>query len=257
MLDISASQRLSLLLKEIYTLSQQRRKQLLGRLSNIDEYGTAGLIEMLLLQLVNRYQPLLAHLNHQGRVAPERLFKLLVTLSSELRTFTSDEKGYTQVPQYYHNDLAKTFDPLANDLRKAFAHIFEERAKRIALTYYEKYALYVATLGDIHIDEEDWSFVIACKTETPKEQLSLTLPKIIKVASKEQISNVISKQLPGIRVVPMVAAPKQIPFMADYVYFELDKKSEFWKSIYEMQTLSLCLTRRFAQIDLQLWAIKR
>ena len=189
---------------------------------------------------------------------PEDLFRTLLSLSSELRTFTHKEKGYDNCPKYKHEDLSQSFATISDDLQEAFEYVFEERAVRIPLSYFEKYALYTANIENIDLANiTEWTFVIACKTEMPKDQLTLTFPKIIKIASKSEISTVVSKQLPGIKTVNMSSAPKQIPFMSDYVYFELDKKSEFWRSIYDSKVMSIYLTRKFAQIDIQLWAIKR
>jgi type VI secretion system protein ImpJ len=258
LLDIFANDKLKKILKNIFGLAQQRRKQLMQRLTNIDEYGTAGLIEMLFVQLLNRYTPSIQHIYDGDKTHPEDLFRTLLSLSSELRTFTHKEKGYDNCPKYKHEDLSQTFTILSEDLQEAFEYVFEERAVRIPLSYFEKYALYTANIENMDLANiAEWTFVIACKTEMPKDQLSLAFPKIIKVASKGEISTVVSKQLPGIKAINMSSSPKQIPFMSDYVYFELDKKSEFWNSIYDSKVMSIYLTRKFAQMDIQLWAIKR
>lgn len=258
LLNVFANAKLKKSLKNIFMLAQQRRKQLTQRLSNIDNYGTAGIMEALFMQLLNRYIPQIQHIHDSERVHPEELFRVLLTFSSELRTFTHKEKGYNQYPKYKHDDLTASFTALSEDLKEAFAYVFEERSIRVPLDYIDKYALYTANIESVDMANiAEWGFVIACKTEIPKEQLSLALPKMIKVASKAQITNVVSKQLPGIKVSAMSSSPKQIPFMSDYVYFELDKKSEFWKSIYDSKIISIYLTRKFAQIDIQLWAIKR
>ncbi|MBY7735064.1 type VI secretion system baseplate subunit TssK [Francisella philomiragia] len=258
LLNIFASNRLKSILKNVFMLAQQRKKQIMQRLKNVDEYGTAGLIEMLFVQLLNRYIPIVEHIYNSSRVHPEELFKVLLQFSSELRTFTHEDKGYNEYIKYKHENLTEIFSTLSEDLKEAFACVFEERAIRIPLSYFEKYALYIANVESIDLTNiSEWSFVIACKTEMPKDQLALTFPKIIKIASKSQISNVVSKQLPGIKVVSMASSPKQIPFMSDYVYFELDRNSDFWKSIYESKIMSMYLTRKFSQIDIQLWATKR
>lgn len=258
LLDVFASNKLKKILKNIFMLAQQRRKQLVQRLASVDDYGTAGIIEALFMQLLNRYIPAIQHIYDTEKTHPEELFKTLLAFSSELRTFTHEEKGYNDYPTYKHDKLSDTFNVLLEDLKEAFAYVFEERSVKIPLSYIEKYALYTADIESVDFSNiSEWGFVLACKTEVPKEQLSLALPKIIKIASKAQITNVVSKQLPGIKVAAMSSSPKQIPFMSDYVYFELDKKSEFWQSIHESKIMSIYLTRKFAQIDIQLWAIKR
>lgn len=257
-LSISANEYVVDLLKNIYILSQQRRKQLVTRISNIDEFGVAGIMELLFIQLLNRYIPILEHMYNNQQLSAEELYRVLASLSSEMRTYTHEDRGYSSIPAYKHENLTETFKILNDDLQESFLHVFEERAIKISLTYYDKYAIYVGDINNSElIDMREWSFVIACKSEIPKEQLSLTLPKIIKIASKSELSTVVSKQLPGIKISLMTSAPKQIPFMSEYVYFELDPKSSFWDSIFDSKIVSLYLTRKFAQIDIQLWAIKR
>jgi len=113
-ISISANDKIMGYLKDILTLSQKRRKQLLGRLKDIDNYGMAGIMELLLLQLLNRYQPILNHLSMKKRATPEYLYQTFLSLSSELRTFTNDDRGYddTSVPLYIHTKLDKTFKTL-------------------------------------------------------------------------------------------------------------------------------------------------
>ena len=256
LISVHGSEILTGYIKELLTLSQQRRKQILERLGNVDDYGAVGMTELLLIQLLNRYEPIIFHLANKQKPSVEALYLLCVQLSSELRTFTSEERGYQECPHYNHMKLTETFVLLMKDLREAFNYVFDERARKITLSYYEKYGLYTGSLEQIKIGVNYKRFVLVCKTEIEKEQLASMLPKIIKIASRNEIINVVNKQLPGIGIKVMQTPPRQIPIMKDYVYFELDEHSEFWKTILETQSISICLTKRFAEIDLQLWAVK-
>jgi type VI secretion system protein ImpJ len=256
LLSVYANHYLLDFLKQILTTLQQRKKQLIERLSGIDQYGVAGISELMYLQIINKYEPLLKHIESLQLVHPERLYCLWLQLASELQTFTNAERCYPNPPIYNHEDLTKTFTTLTSDLREAFNYIFDEKAKRFKLQFYSGYGLYIATFPDASVFERYPSFVLACKADIPKEQLSLILPKNIKVSSRNDIQNLVNRQLPGIAVKTMPSAPRQIPFHAEYVYFELNTNSELWKNIKSTRTLAICFSKNFAHIDIQLWAIK-
>jgi type VI secretion system protein ImpJ len=62
--------------------------------------------------------------------------------------------------------------------------------------------------------------------------------------------------LPGIAVRPLPVAPRQLPYRAGQVYFELDRSSAHFKQLQKSGGLAVHLAGDFAQIDMELWAIK-
>jgi type VI secretion system protein ImpJ len=90
-LRVSATPPLANLVGELVGMLGQRAEALGARLSQPGARGVAEVADFLLLQAVNRWQPLLAHWADAGNVHPESLYAALVQLAGELATFTRPE----------------------------------------------------------------------------------------------------------------------------------------------------------------------
>ena len=63
---------------ECYSLIQHRASMLSDRLTNTQQAGTAEVIDFMLLQILNKYEPWLHHLSHKNPLHPENLFEVLL-----------------------------------------------------------------------------------------------------------------------------------------------------------------------------------
>ncbi|MBV5335487.1 type VI secretion system baseplate subunit TssK, partial [bacterium] len=75
------------------------------------------------------------------------------------------------------------------------------------------------------------TFVLAVNADMPTEALRRNFPALVKIGPVEQIRELVNVQLPGIRVRPLPVAPRQIPFHAGAVYFELERGSPIWNQL--------------------------
>ncbi len=253
-LVIGANRVLPNYVKELSALLSQRRKKLLQRISGIDEYGVAGITELLLLQVINRYEPLLEHYRKLQHLHPESLYQYLLALAGELSTFTRSNRSYEAPPAYLHQQLQKTFDVLMADLREAFNYVFDEPAIRLPLKPY-KYGLHIVSLQD-HKAMNYKRFVLAVKAQLQTEELRQLFPAHVKAGPTERIKDLVNLQLPGIALTSLAVAPRQIPYHSEFVYFELNTHSELWTALAQSAGLAFHLGRNFPGIQLELWAIK-
>ncbi|MGC4085913.1 MAG: type VI secretion system baseplate subunit TssK [Vicinamibacterales bacterium] len=76
-LRVSAAPRLTTLMTEVLGLFRQRGDALGGRASASSQSTAAELGNFLMLQIVNRYEPLFAHLSDTQAVHPEALYQIL------------------------------------------------------------------------------------------------------------------------------------------------------------------------------------
>ena len=91
-LDARAATRLATFVKELQGLLHQRGEALANRVSATGRGSAAELAEFLMLQTVNRYEPLIAHVASSGVVHPEDLYRVCITAAGELATLTSPSK---------------------------------------------------------------------------------------------------------------------------------------------------------------------
>jgi type VI secretion system protein ImpJ len=73
----------------------------------------------------------------------------------------------------------------------------------------------------------------------------------------EKIGALVQSQLPGIPLRALPVAPRQIPYHADYVYFELDRASDYWANLKDSGGFAIHVGGDIHGLDLQLWAIRK
>lgn len=254
LLRLSVHEDLVAYVKEIAGLLSLRRIKLIDRIGGVDNYGVAGITELLLLQLINRYEPILEHYHQQIHLHPELIYQLFLQLAGELRTFTSEDRSYAKPPLYEHTNLRATFLALMGDLRAAFNYVFDEPAVLINFMSY-KYNLYLASFHE-RINFDYQRLVLAVRADMPMEQLRNLFPAHAKLGPTEQIKDLVNLQIPGIPLSLLPVAPRQIPYHAGFAYFELDNHSEMWLKLKESQALALHLSGQFPNVEMKLWAIK-
>src|SRR5690606_20748768 len=100
MLDSIASNVLAGFAAELRGLLRHRADALAGRVSASGRGGAAEIAEFLLLQAVNRCEPVVAHLASLPGLHPESLYRTFVGIAGELATFTSAGKRPPEFAEY-------------------------------------------------------------------------------------------------------------------------------------------------------------
>lgn len=253
-LDCQAASPLAGFLNELQGLLHHRGEALAARVSASGRGGAAEIADFLLLQVVNRSEPLLAHLSRLAGLHPESLYRLLVSLSGELATFTGQGKRPIELEAYRHDQLTASFAPVMTDLRQALSMVLEQNA--IALPLQErKYGIRVSPIADRKLLLQA-SFVLAVSADIPSEDLRRRFPTQVKIGPVEQIRELVNLALPGIQVRPLPVAPRQIPYHSGFVYFELDRGSEYWKQLTSSGGFAMHVGGDFPGLEMEFWAIK-
>ena len=253
-LDCQASAVLTGFLNELHGLLHHRGEALAGRVSASGRGGAAEIAEFLLLQTVNRYEPMAAHLASLPGLHPEELYRGLVGIAGELATFTSAAKRPGEFPAYRHDDLKATFDPVMTALRESLGTVIEQTAVQIPLKE-PRFGIRAAPLADRSLVGTA-SFVLAVRADMPGEDLRKRFPAQTKIGSVEKIRDLVNAQLPGVAIRPLPVAPRQIPYHADFTYFELDRASDYWPDVHS-GGFAIHVGGDFHGLDMQFWAIRR
>ena len=241
-------------LEELQGLLHQRAEALAGRISESGRGGAAEIADFMMLQTVNRLEPLFNHLLNMSGLHPEEFYRFGIQMAGELSTFTTKSKRPDDLRPYQHDDLQATFDELMSSLRQSLSMVLEQNAISIPLQP-RKYGIYVAVLAD-HSLLDNANFVLAVGAQVSAEILRTHFPTQIKIGPVEQIRQLVNLQLPGIAIRPLPVAPRQIPYHAGFNYFELDKNSELWKQLKTSGGFALHAAGEFPGLELEFWAIK-
>ncbi|HYC56972.1 MAG TPA: type VI secretion system baseplate subunit TssK [Candidatus Binatia bacterium] len=251
---VRASARLSAYLVELRGLLQQRSETLAGRASSSAKGGAGDISQFLLLQVINRYAPLVGHLADDGNVHPERLYELLIAAAGELATLTLKERRPPQFAPYRHEALQPPFDIVIDTLTSELTAQLEERAVMIPLRD-AKYGVKLAQVPDTSL-LTGAAFVLAASGALPPDRLVSQIIYQTKIGSVSKIAELVNNNLPGVELRPLPQAPHQIPYFADNVYLEFDRTGARWSDVVREAGLALHVAGDIPDLKMVLWAIR-
>jgi type VI secretion system protein ImpJ len=254
MLDVATDPRLAALLRDIHGLLHQRGDALAARLSQPGPGGIAEIADFLWLETVNRFEPVFAHLAATTPLHPDTLYTTCVALAGELSTFTREGRRPVQYPVYRHDDLAGSFTPVVADIRRSLSMVLERNAIPIALEE-RPHGLRIASIPDGDLVRTA-RFVLAAKAQLPTERLQAHLPMLVKIGPVERIRDLVNLNLPGIALRSLPVTPRQIPYNAGFLYFELERGGELWKLTEQSRMLALFFAGDFPGLELEFWAVR-
>jgi type VI secretion system protein ImpJ len=235
-------------------LLHQRGEALAGRVVATGRGGAAEFADFLMLQAVNRYEPLLAHYADSGALHPEELYRICVSMAGDLATFTTNSKRPRTFPGYRHERLRESFDPVIAALREALSVVLQQSAISIPLEA-KKFGISVAIVADRSLYSSA-VFILAARADLPSEELRRRFPAQLKIGPVEKIRDLVTLQLPGVPVVPVPVAPRQIPYHAGFAYFELDQSNDLWDQLKSSGGVALHIAGEFPGLALEFWAIR-
>jgi type VI secretion system protein ImpJ len=241
-------------LRETHGMLHQRGEALASRLVQPGRAGAGEIADFLLLQVVNRFQPMFAHLHRLPVLHPERFYDLLLGLAGELSTFR-EQKRPVAYPEYRHDDLAGCFRAVMSDLRQSLSMVLEQTAIPIDLQN-RPHGVRVAIIPDIEL-QRTASFVLAVNAQMPGDALRARFPTQVKIGPAERLRDLVQLQLPGVTLRAMAVAPRQIPYHAGFTYFELETRgNEMWKQLETSGGLAMHIAGDFPGLVLEFWAIR-
>jgi type VI secretion system protein ImpJ len=254
-LSCAAASRLNELMTELLGIVRHRATAIAERIGDPTIRGTAEVGDYFLLQILNRADPMLKHmLANATRIHPMVFYENCIQLAGELATFTMDSKRATDFPAYRHDDLKATFAAVFDDLRTSLSSVLEQAAVAVELIE-RRHGVRVGTLNDRSL-LKDAGFVLAIRADMSAEEVRRKLPAQIKVGPVEKIAELVNVALPGIPVRPLPVLPRQLPYRAGTIYFELDTKVPLWKQLETSGAIALHLAGEFPGLEMELWALR-
>jgi len=253
-LECRTSARLSGFLTELNGLLRHRGEELAVRIAEPGRGGVAEIADFLLLQIINRYEPLFLHLGNMTGVHPELFYRIAIQVAGELATFTADNKRPAELPPYLHDALKETFVPVMANLRLSLGMVLEQKATLIPLQEH-KFGIRVAEVSDRTLFSTA-VFVLAVNAKVSPEALRSHFPSEVKIGPVEKIRDLVNLHLSGVRLRLLPVAPRQIPYHAGFTYFELDRTGELWKELDKSGRCAFHIAGDYPGLELEFWAIR-
>ena len=240
---------------QLQGLLHHRAEALAGRVSESATRGAAEISDYLILQVCNRFEPLVTHLSAAGgQIHPEQFYRVLLCLAGELATFTESRKRPPVFPPYRHDDLSATFRPVIAALRQALSTVISSNAVPIPLQE-RKYGIRVGPISDRSL-VTDATWVLVVKAQVPPETLRRGFPNQVKIGPVEQIAELITVALPGIPIAPLPVVPRQLPYYAGRSYFELDRSGPYWQALARSGGIAIHVAGDLPGLEMECWAIR-
>lgn len=253
-IDFQASSYLLSCLKEVIGMLGHRGDILAERIRATGKVGGAEVGDFMMLQLINRHEPVLRHYLGLDRVHPEQIYRELLGLLGELATFSGESKRPRLDGRYQHGDQGLSFRKLMDAIRQVLSMVLEQHAIELALQQ-RQYGIRVSPLHD-HKLLGTSTFVLAASAQCDSEELRSRLPAHLKVGPVERIRQLVNLHLPGIRIKPLPVAPRQIPFYAGKTYFALELSSEELAQLEGSGGFAFHVSGEFPGLELKFWAVR-
>lgn len=251
---IDASGQLSAVAALLHGLVQQRGRQLASRMGQLG-HGVSEIADFLMLQSMNRAEPLLRQFAGAPSVHPWSFHLACVQLAGDLSTFAPPRRHPPDYPVYKHDDLQTVFGPVVDHLRELLSTELQRHAVQIDLVD-RSHGVRTAVIADAELLRSA-GFVLAVHAQMPAELLRQRFPMQSKLGPVDKIRDLVNLQLPGIVLNSLPVAPRQLPFHAGFHYFELERQGDLWKQLERTGSLALHVAGDFPGLELELWAVRQ
>jgi len=241
-------------LSELVNLINHRIDSLSARVTIAGKATTTEVTDFLMLQALNRNQPLIRYFENTECIHPLDVYLQLTSLIAEMSTFIKADKQSPQLPLYDHNNLTTIFDTIIHELRQIFSIVLEQNSINIPLVE-KKYGIRVGVVADKTVFNSG-SFILAVSADIKPEEIRKYFPSQVKIGAVEQIKELVNVQLPGILLNNLAVAPREIPYQRNFVYFELIPKGEYWNALVNSGGIAIHIGTNFPGLSMELWAIR-
>jgi type VI secretion system protein ImpJ len=256
-LKVSASDWLAGMLRQLVeilitksgSLGEQRRQSR----ASLADFTTSEVAVFWLLHTVNSSVPTMAHFFRSPLIHPERLYLEMASLVGKLMTFSTDHNP-KDIVKYDHDDLYFTFNNLSSVLKELLETVIPSRCVPIILEK-TRDTLYVGRIEDERLLKEA-GFYLAVKSHMPEAKLIEGVPRVVKIASRDAIDQVIGAALPGVVLTHSNPPPAPIPARVGFKYFMLDTIGPYWNGIRGSKVIAVHVPDEIPDEKLEMYAVK-
>lgn len=255
---VGASALLKDWLGNVHGLVRLRAQALAQRLAGEGAAGTqqaAEVADYLLLQILNRFEPLLEHMLSVDYTPPVDLYTSLRCMIAELATYARPaQRRAKDHSAYQHEAPYACFKPLIDDLQLLLNEVLVRSAQNIPIQA-RGHGMYLAVMAPGQASEFG-SLVLAVNAQMPMETLQTRFVAQSKLAPSDLLNDIVRSHLPGLLLQAMPVPPRQIPFNANHIYFEIARRGNLWEQVERDGGLALQVAGDFPGLSLQLWGIR-
>ena len=249
---ISASEALIKRIRKIIAQLELKAIELKEQQLKTASRGSTDQLSLVLLKTIGSYIPALNHYLQVGRIHPEIVFTMLARLSGEL-LFLTGESLPREYPQYHHTDLAKSFDSISLTIQNCLGEVVSQRYVPIPLEKQDE-LFWVGSIPD-SAPLRSGKFFLIVGGDRPDAELISEVPKLLRIGAQEDREVIHTAKTVGVPVQHVARPPLTLPLRPEHQYFELDRGSQYWKTICEKRNVFVQTAAKIQGLSLELVAI--
>ncbi|WP_153102333.1 type VI secretion system baseplate subunit TssK [Paraburkholderia hayleyella] len=253
-----ASDLLTSWVTKIHDLARLRGNALARRLAGTDDTmaSAATVTDYLLLQILNRYEPLLQHMLRVPTTSPVEVYTLLLAMSGELSTHlrTDTRRPLETHPPYQHTTPHLCLKPVVDDTHWLLNAVLVRSAQSIA--FEDRGHGMRNAVVDPGLMQGFSALVLAVHAAMPPDVLQQKFLAQAKAGPSDKLPSLVRSHLPGIGLQALPVPPRQIPFNAGYIYYELTQGGPLWEEVVRHGGLALHVAGEFPSLRLELWGVR-
>lgn len=251
MLDASTVGWIPDLLRELRGMIDLRLATISGATQASRGGGLSEWLEILLSQALSEYRLTLHHLAHRGPLHPETVWTTLLGLLGRLAGLHHDTAA--DLPALYdHRNPGPGFRQLGQRLREALSLVIDSPA--VPLSFVDR--------GDrVRVCARNAQppllrIVFAVMSDMPAEELRIRFVEQAKFASVERIVQLVDLQLPGMRLQPLPAAPRHVPWYPGALYVDVGSDHPMWNELMTSAAMALAVVGEFPGLRIEAWGLR-
>ena len=230
-LEISASERLMLLLRRLIEILEEKSSLLggsTGASRSATNFTPRDISSFWLLHAVNSALAPLRHLWISKRSHPEELFLELSRLAGALCTFSLDSHPRT-LPLYDHERLSECFDALDRHIRTHLETIVPTSYVSIPLEKTQD-CFYEGEVADGRcLGRSRW--LLGIRSQVGDTEVITKTPQLVKICSAKFVAELVRRAMAGLTLTHLPVPPSAIPAKLEMQYFGITKAGPFWDHI--------------------------
>jgi len=252
-LQVSASPRLLLLLRQLLEILEEKSSTLSGgATAKANEYSPRDLAAFWLLHSVNSACAVLRHLWTSKRGHPEEVFLELSRLAGALCTF-SLESHPRELPLYDHDDPTTCFAALDNHIRSHLEIILPTNCLQIPLEQTANYFYEGAITDSRCLGRARW--VLGIHSDAGEAEVIGRTPQLVKVCSSKFVGELVKRALAGLELTHLPLPPGAIHAKVETQYFGIARSGPFWDHIVQTKRVGVYVPGELPNPELELFVV--
>ena len=215
------------------------------------DFAASDSAKFWLLNALNTFIPSFAHLVDQSTAHPEDAYLALGQLIGTLCTFAVDGDP-TTIPKFNYLALGGVFEPMFERAMALLNAVILERYVQIPLQKRED-GMYLGKMEDPKILR--YEFYLAAQGSVPEAQVRERLPKLLKIASWNQIGAILNSAINGAKIDLEHRPPGALPIKPGVTFFKVVRTPDFWGDIAGTGTIALYQPVDPNSLTLSLYAV--